>query len=326
MVGHGSWNAAELPLESRRLLRVAVPGSSGAVRPELPFQVVVGKVRKPRVLLIAGVHGDEYESVAALHDLATEINARAVSGTVVIVPVANPSAFHSGMRRSPVDLTDLNRSFPGNPQGSFTERLADVIFRNFVIGAEAVLSMHCWSREATVIPYVEYPAGKTPVAKKSAALARILGAEFLHPYTWHPGLLVAAAVAHGIPAVESEVGGQGTVTPAGQRSYRSIAYRFLQATRVLVPTAEQTGTSSQPAKVITHADYRANQAGLFRSRVSPGEEVEKGSLLGAIYGLAGECVEEVRAPGGGIVGIMRTFAAVQPGDLLFQLFRPLRRA
>ncbi|MGA2632080.1 MAG: succinylglutamate desuccinylase/aspartoacylase family protein [Terriglobia bacterium] len=320
MLQRCQWEPAKLELKSRHLLKLVLPGFAGGIHMEIPFHVLVGRVRKPRVLLIAGVHGDEYESVAALHDVVKGIDPERLRGTLTIVPVANPQAFYAGTRRNPVDLGDLNRAFPGNPNGTITERVADLLFQNLVLCNDAVLSMHCWSKEATVVPYVECAADQTSVGRKSAALAHALGLEFVHPYIWHPGLLVASAIHRGIPAVEPEVGGMGMVTPYGQGSYRNIVYRFLHHMKLLDSHAYQTDPPHPNPKTISHSDCRANHAGLFRSRVSAGTAVEDGSILGTIHGLAGECLEEIRAPRAGVVGNLRTFASVQPGDLLVQLF------
>jgi uncharacterized protein len=317
------WDPMKLRLVSHQILKLGLPGFNGSARMDIPFHVVIGKARKPRVLLIAGVHGDEYESVAILQDVAREIDPHHLRGTVVIVPVANPQAFYAGTRRNPVDLGDLNRAFPGNPLGTMTERVADLLFQNLVLGSEAVLSMHCWSKESAVVPYVEYPAAQTSVGKRSVALARAVGVEFMHPYTWDPGLLVAAAVARGIPAVEPEVGGMGLITPSGQQSYRGIVYRFLHFLKMLDIGTERIDPPHPDPQAISHSDCRASHAGLFRSRVNCGDAVVRGILLGTVHDLAGNCLEEVRSPRAGIVGILRKFASIQPGELLTQLFWPL---
>jgi predicted deacylase len=314
---------ARLKLRSRNLLRLQLRGFPGGL--EIPFHAFVGGVRKPRVLLIAGVHGDEYESVAALHDIAMKIHPNDLRGTVTIVPVANPQAFYAGTRRNPVDLGDLNRSFPGDPGGTTSERVADLLFQSLVLGSDGVLSMHCWSREATVVPYVEYSADHTEVGRKSFAAACALGLKFLHPYTWHPGLLVAAATRHGIPSIEPEVGGMGTVTLDGQRIYRNMIYRFLQHWRLLESTIPCTDAPHPVPEIINHSDCLSNHAGLFRSCVNVGDIVEKGSLLGTVHDLTGRCIEQVRASRAGAVGILRTFASVHPGDRLVQLFWPIQR-
>ncbi len=314
------WDPEKLELRSCHRLKIDLTELEGGLRVEIPFFVLVGETLEPRVLVIAGVHGDEYEGVAALQDLAKEINPKKLGGTLILVPVANPQAFYAGTRRNPVDLGDLNRSFPGKPDGTLSERLARNLFQEIVPGNDCILSMHSLGKEATVIPYVEYPEGKNEVCRKSYAAARALGLEFLHPYNWHPGLLVAAAIRCGIPAIEAEVGSMGTLTAEGQSIYRDLVYRLLLHLRMLQPGNDLGKPPCLHPKIIGHCDLFASYAGLFRSCVSLGKTVGKGELLGTIHGLGGECLEELRAPRPGIVGILRTFCSVQPEDHLFQLF------
>ena len=171
-----------------------------------------------------------------------------------------------------------------------------------------------------MVPYVEYSVEQDVASRKSASIAAALGLEFMHPYVWHPGLLVAAAIHHGIPSVEPEVGGMGTVTPEGQKAYRNIVYRFLQHLDLLSADDYKIDAKSSVAKVIDHSDCIAGHAGFFRSRVAIGQAVHKNDLIGTIHDLAGTCLQEVRAPRPGSVGILRKFCSVQPGDRLAQLF------
>ena len=314
------WDPDKLQLGSRNLLSLELKGFSDGVHFEVPFHVFIGRARQPRALMIAGVHGDEYESVAVLQEVAKEIEPASLAGALVIVPVANPQAFYAGTRRNPVDFGDLNRSFPGDVSGTMTERLADLLFQELVLGSDAVLSMHCWSREAVALPYVEYSADRTDTGAKSFAMARALDVEFLHPYEWNPGLLVAAAARHGIPSVEPEVGGMGTITAGGQNVYRRVVYHFLEHLKMIGPNSEFDGLCYPTPKIIDHSDCPANQSGLFRSNVGVGDTVRAEQLLGTIHDLAGNCLEEIRAPRAGVVGILRSFSSVLPGNLLLQLF------
>ena len=314
------WELAQLKLGSRTLLELELRGYRGGMQLKIPFHVLLGKTRRPRVLLIAGVHGDEYEGVAALHEAAVAIEPEALNGAIIIVPVANPQAFYAGTRRNPVDLGDLNRSFPGSPTGSMSERLADLLFRSFVMGSDAVLSMHGWSREAAAIPYVEYSTKRSEAGERSLAIAGALGLEFLHPYEWPAGLLVESAIQHGIPSVEVEVGGMATVTPTGLETYRSVIHRFLAHMKVLDLSNHDAQTPPPAHKVVDHSDCLSNHAGLFRSQAKVGDVVDQGMLLGTIHDLAGECLEQVRSPRPGTVAILRTSSSVQPGDRLVQIF------
>ncbi len=314
------WDPANLGLCSRSLLKVEVPGYTGNIRMEVPFFVLVGKERQPRALLIAGVHGDEYEGVAVLQDLAREIDPHDLRGTLTIVPVANPQAFYAHTRRHPVDLGDLNRSFPGNPNGTISERLADLLFRELVLGNDYVLSMHCWGQEATVIPYVEHQIDESPAGRKAAAAALALGLEFAHPYQWPEGLMALSALRHGIAAIEPEVGGLGTLTEAGHRAYRTMTYRFLAHLQMVAPPETGLDAPYQKTKIVEHTDCLASHAGLLRRYVSAGDPVSQGQLIGTICDLAGENLEEIRAPRVGTVAIARVFSSIQPGERIAQLF------
>ncbi|MCI0621375.1 MAG: succinylglutamate desuccinylase/aspartoacylase family protein [Acidobacteria bacterium] len=192
------WQPDKLKLKSRSRLRLRLDGYSDALRIEIPFYALVGSSRGPKLVVIAGIHGDEFEGVRVLHELARAIEPKKLKGTLTLVPVANPQAFYAGVRRNPVDQGDLNRAFPGSAQGSMTERLAHTILHEFVLGNDYVLSLHGWSKESLVVPYVEYPIGKTEVHRKSCAAAMALGFEYVHPYHWPAGPLGVSALDHGI--------------------------------------------------------------------------------------------------------------------------------
>jgi uncharacterized protein len=318
------WDPAKLKQESRHRLQVQLRGYQASLCVEIPFHVLVGSSRKPNLLVMAGVHGDEYEGVAVLHDLAKEIDPKKLRGTLTLVPVANPQAFYAGTRRNPIDLGDLNRAFPGNPEGTLTDRLAHTLFHELVLGNDYVLSMHGWSKESVVVPYVEYPLGNDGACQRSFAAAKALGMEFLHPYKWPKGVLGEAAIRHGISPIEPEVGGMGTVTLEGHSTYREMVYRLLFHLDMYQANKLLTLTAPVAPKIIDHVDVLANHAGLFRSLVSLRQTVAKNQLLGTVHGLSGKCVEELRSPQRGFVGILRTFGSVHPGDRLVQLFRQRR--
>jgi N-alpha-acetyl-L-2,4-diaminobutyrate deacetylase len=304
------WNISRLAPNSRNYLELDFDV-------KIPFTVLRGGSESPRVAILAGVHGDEYEGVAALQRLETELDLRELKGSVIIAPVVNPQAFAAGLRRNPVDDGDLNRSFPGAPDGSVSMRLARVILDEFIDGTTAMLSLHGWSKEAMVLPYGEYPIEDSDLGRKSKECAGHLGFEYLHPYLWPAGVLGNSALAMGVAAVETEIGGQGTITAEGQALSRQIILRFLDFFGVL-PWKELP--IKLAALEIEHADLFAECAGLFEATIKIGDSVAAGSQLGAIRDLRGGIVQELKAPIPGLVAILRTFASVQPGDRLVQLF------
>ena len=86
----------------------------------------------PTILFTGANHGDEYEGPIALFDLANQIKPDEISGRVIIIPGMNYPAFKAGKRTSPIDGGNMNRVFPGNPEGTFTEKIADYFNRKLL--------------------------------------------------------------------------------------------------------------------------------------------------------------------------------------------------
>lgn len=305
------WHADQLTAGSKNALTLAGPKTA------IPFTAVRGTRSGPVALVMAGVHGDEYEGPGAVQDVARELDPEAIHGTLILVPVANPRSFATATRLDPADGRDLNRSFPGSADGGITAHLAHVLFENFVRPAQCVLSMHGWSKDASVVPYAEYPEGDFPAAVLSKAAAEALGFGYVHPYRWPRGVLGEAATPLGIAVVETEIGGLGMLTREGQAMSRDVILRFLDHFGVLPANL----TAAAKPVTIGHAEVVATTAGLFRSAVELSDAVGAGSVLGTIHSIGGELLETVRAPHVGLVGMLRRLASVQPGQLLMQIFR-----
>src|SRR5919108_5270562 len=90
---------------------------------------VIKRGNGPTALLSGANHGDEYEGPVALFSLARELEPAQVTGRVIIVPAMNYPAFRAGTRTSPIDKGNMNRIFPGRPDGTVTEKIADYFYR-----------------------------------------------------------------------------------------------------------------------------------------------------------------------------------------------------
>ena len=107
----------------------------------------------PTILFTGANHGDEYEGPVALFDLANQIKAEDISGRVIIVPGMNYPAFQAGKRTSPIDGGNMNRVFPGNPEGTFTEKIADYFNRILLPLADYVLDFHSGGKTLDFLPF-----------------------------------------------------------------------------------------------------------------------------------------------------------------------------
>jgi N-alpha-acetyl-L-2,4-diaminobutyrate deacetylase len=114
---------------------------------------VVKNGEGPTALLTGGNHGDEYEGPIALFDLARTLKAEDVCGRVIILPAMNYPAFVAGTRTSPIDKGNLNRSFPGKPDGTVTQKIADYFQRALLPLADIVLDFHSGGKTLDFLPF-----------------------------------------------------------------------------------------------------------------------------------------------------------------------------
>jgi len=176
---------------------------------------VVKRGSGPTVLLTAGNHGDEYEGPVALIKLAGSITTREVSGRVIILPYMNYPAFRAGRRTSPIDQGNLNRTFPGKPDGTITQKIADYIQRHLLPLADFVLDIHSGGRTLDFLPFaaVHVLDDKTQQARCLAAM-QAFGA----PYSMtmleldSVGMFDTAVESMGKVFVTTELGGGGSAT------------------------------------------------------------------------------------------------------------------
>jgi len=170
----------------------------------------------PCALLTGGNHGDEYEGPIALFDLAGRDRLDDIRGRVIIVPAMNYPAFRAGTRVSPIDRLNLNRIFPGRPDGSVTEVIADYFSRTLVPQADHVLDIHSGGRTLDFLPFsASHILDDKQQQQRCEAAARAFAA----PYRVQmleldaAGLYDTQVEASGKVFVTTELGGGGSSTP-----------------------------------------------------------------------------------------------------------------
>ena len=286
----------------------------------VPIQVAIGSRRRPRCVAIAGIHGDEPEGMLALLDFWRACDPTDLRGTIILIPVANPSAFAAHQRRNPLDGLDLNRIFPGKVDGTPSERLAYHLVHDVIAEADFVFTLHSWFATGMVTPYAELPEGSGPIAQRSREAAVAAGFKRLREGGWFPGVLGTTAVELGVPVIEAEVGGGGSTSEENRRAYVQYFARLLQHLGIL----EGTPPPNPAPEFYDRGMLYAPAGGMFRVRVSPGDCVDAGAGLATITDLHGETLVEMRAPYAGLVAAVRRFVSVNPGELVIALF-PHRR-
>lgn len=296
-------------------LVIATMGDGSSIY--LPINIMVGKEPGPCLLMVAGVHGDEYEGIIAQYELWEELDPELLKGEIIMVPVANPPAFRFGQRRNPEDMLDMNRIFPGNDNGSITERLAFHLYHDVAVKADMVLSMHGWIRGGLVVPYVEYPK-QSKTTETCIKAARAFGLEYIEAFDWHEGLLAAACTRADIPAIESEIGGQSITHPDRRNLYKRCAKNLMRHLGIL-PGKPDT---SHTVKKVTRQMLFAPCGGILRQHGKLGDQVKSGDLIASIYSLNGSRIVSCQAPCDGFIAEQCMTGFTNPGDLISIIFTP----
>src|SRR5215203_1571889 len=158
-----------------------VPARSGDQGTTIPISVIHGTKPGPVLALTAGVHGMEYPPILALQRMRASIDPQTLSGTVIMVHVANmPSFMGRTIYYSPADGKNLNRVFPGNADGTLSERIAHVITREVIDRATHVVDLHCGDGNESLRPYSYWITTGTPeVAAMGKQMALAFGLDHI---------------------------------------------------------------------------------------------------------------------------------------------------
>ncbi len=277
---------------------VHLPVSTMADTHELSLAVHVidsGKAG-PTIAAVATHHGDEVFTIELLRQLKLEMLGKDCCGTLLILPLANPVAFAAGTRNTPTDMHNLNRVFPGNPDGWFSEILADAIYSHLVPKLDGLIDYHCGGVD-TSIHYTYTLDPSNEFGKQVHELALLGSAEVLWE-TEHPaGSLAGITTEEGIPTVILEVGGGVTFGTDYMERGLNATKRILQKLGMLDGVPEPG-----PARVVCRkgGSLRPHHGGLFQPEIGLadlGKSVPEGTVLGRVLSAATfEELEVIKAP------------------------------
>lgn len=321
----------ELDRRGRHVGALFVPHShdrSAYGRITLPVIVVKGG-DGPTLLCTAGLHGDEYEGQFALSQLARTLDPDRLSGRVILVPVANPAASAAATRTSPIDGVNLARCFPGRPDGQPTEQIADGIFRLLLPLADCVVDLHSGGG---TLDYLPCAFGRLPAGRGLAERTLDLILAFAAPHAMvmrspeASATLVSAALEQGIPAMATELGGGGGVTPRTIEIARNGIENIL-AHLGMIGSATPLGKTHLLA-IEPQGFLRAPGRGAFEPSHALGETARVGETAGWLWDLerADKDPEQLLMPDDGMVVCRRVPPICSAADVLLHLGRDTTRA
>jgi hypothetical protein len=252
------------------------------------MQLAVGSVGtgSPVALVTAGIHGDEGPWGAwAIRKLLESVTPDSLIGTLRVVPCANPLAVQADTRNAPLDTLDLNRSFPGNRSGSYTEVLASVLAEEVAHGSNLVIDLHGGGSWCVNSFAFEMPGGE--------AISRAFGAPFIVKAPERAVTLTGYARTLGATVAAVEMGGRGAHEDVWASRIADGLRRALILAGVLRGTADAPPAQSLP--VTETMVLRPKAGGLFIPAVRAeaiGTIVPQGTLLGEVLDPATLVVKE----------------------------------
>ena len=285
----------------------------------IPVTVVKNDVG-PTVIFTGANHGDEYEGPIALWWLSNELKSKDIRGRVIIVPAMNYPAFKAGKRTSPIDGGNMNRAFPGRPDGTITEIIADYFNRVLLPMADYVADMHSGGKTLDFVPFA-----CAHVLENKHQQARCIAAmeAFNAPYSLmlleldSAKMYDTAAEKMGKVFIGTELGGGGSASATTVAIAKRGILNLLKHAGILSGEPERG-----PSISLVTPDHRSfvtsEHSGLLEMCVDLGADVKNGEVIALVHDIerTGTQPVEYKATIDGVLAGRHYPSLTQPGDNL----------
>ena len=298
---------------------------------ELAQKAIEGKQSGPHLLITGGVHGDEFEPMAAVRRLIKQVDPTILRGRVTLVPVVNEAAFERKHRWAD-DGLDLARTCPGNPDGSVTQRTAHAL-SELICEADFYIDLHTGGTTLSVWPMTGYALHENPtILGQQRAMAK----SFNLPLIWGTygklnGRSLSVARDASVPAIYAEYMGGARMDPQGVKDYIDGCLNVMAHLDMIDherPPVRIEYVVEDDRENAGHMQIQnpAPIAGFFDPAVQLGQRIAIGDLIGSICDVLGDQVLTVRSTQNGIVLMLKTFCRVDEGEtvgVMVEVDRPL---
>ncbi len=286
---------------------------------EIPVSIIHGAKPGPTLALVAGTHGYEYAGIIALQRIRQNINPAEVSGTLLLVHIANPPSFYGRtIYYSPADGQNLNRVYPGKADGTLSERIAFAITHEVIEKADFLVDLHAGDGNEALRPYVYLPeTGQAELDAASRGLAIAFGLDHIvldkgRAQPPEASLYTdQTAISRGIPAITTETGQLGLSDDYWVSLAEDGILNIMRHLQML------PGAVIPNEHVVWLEDYqviRAPASGIFRPAVRDGYAIAENGLLGELVDPFGERIAELRAPFAGVINYVLGTPPVSEGE------------
>jgi predicted deacylase len=277
----------------------------------------------PVLALVAGIHGSEYSPILAMQQVASRLDPATMSGAVIVVHNANlPSFQRRTIYVGPNDLKNLNRAFPGNSEGTITERIAHALTEHVIRQADYLVDIHSGdANESLGPPYTAFyaEAGSNDLRARSRRMTVAFGLDTIVMFGGDveaPSSRIytsAQAVSLGIPAMDVESGELGVVSA---RFIDPITTGAMSLMRDLDMIPGDATPTTSPLFITERARIYSEFDGVWHlaAGIHAGQYVHEGAVLGRITDYHGKELAVIRAPASGLLLIVFGTPPVNEGD------------
>ena len=284
----------------------------------IPVTVVRGIKPGPVLALVAGTHGYEYTSVLALQRILPRLDPARMSGAVILVHMANPPSFWGRRIYYGPDGKNLNRVYPGDEQGTLSERIAAALTREVIAPATHLVDMHCGDGNESLRPYSYWTlSGNAPVDEAGRAMALAYGLDHIvidreRPKDPKRSMYTGTtAILRGKPAITTESGSAGLTDDVSVGAHEAGALSVIAHLGIMEAPSVRV---EKPVWIVRSEVLRARTTGLFRPAVEKQQKVEAGDLIGRMIDPFGKPLQDIRAPFGGEVLYVVVTPPVSEGE------------
>ena len=286
----------------------------------IPITVVRGNQAGPVLALIGGTHGSEVAPIVALQRVRAQLNPAELRGTLLIVHVANlPSFLGRTIYYSPVDGKNLNRMYPGKPNGTISERIAHVITTEIIERADFLVDMHAGDGNESLRPYLYW--NRLGLDARVDSLAREMALAWGNDHIIvdttrtrdRANSIYTQNTAHirGKPALTTENGYLGLPLPEMIERNVQGAFRLMRHLGLLPGAVEKT---EAPVWLGRYEVLTSPETGVWHPTVERGQTVSAGAIIGRLTDFFGEAIAVIRAPFDGEVMYVVGTPAMSKGE------------
>jgi predicted deacylase len=242
------------------------------------------------------------------------------------MPLLNrPGFFERSVYVNPEDGQNLNRAFPGQADGTWSQRFAHHLLNGVVIHFDRAMDMHAGDMVEALEPFLGFRlTNNAEVDQKSREMIDAHGGARwvtqVVPGGDRAGMLYGAAAERGVPAILAESGGRGLVEEEAVVRHMNGALNIWRTLGILL---DEPPASTTPPRLLSRNEWlRSEHEGVFLCRVQPGDKVAHGQVLGEMVDLLGEHLADITSPAEGIILFTLTSPAIKRDGLLLAVGVP----